>query len=62
MTGSEFYGPDGSYRMFVGKDVSVALAMMSFSPEYFNSYNKVKKIILVRAKLKIDRNSERLVQ
>ena len=26
VSGSEFYGPEGSYRMFVGKDISVALA------------------------------------
>ena len=30
VTGHDHYKPEGSYRMFVGKDVSVALAKMSF--------------------------------
>jgi hypothetical protein len=38
VSGSEHYGPEGSYRIFVGKDVSVALAKMSFDEKYFNCY------------------------
>ncbi|KAF3645741.1 Membrane steroid-binding protein 2 [Capsicum annuum] len=31
-----FYGPGGSYAMFAGRDVSRALAQLSFKPEDFN--------------------------
>ncbi|KAF3645744.1 Membrane steroid-binding protein 2 [Capsicum annuum] len=35
-TSKMFYGPGGSYAMFVGRDASRALAQLSFKPEYFN--------------------------
>jgi predicted heme/steroid binding protein len=41
VSGSEHYAPEGSYRIFVGKDVSVALAKMSFDEKYFNCYGQV---------------------
>ena len=38
VSGSEHYGPQGSYKIFAGKEVSFALAKMSFKPEFFNCY------------------------
>eukprot|EP01017_Pseudomicrothorax_dubius_P033430 TRINITY_DN447_c0_g1_i12.p1 TRINITY_DN447_c0_g1~~TRINITY_DN447_c0_g1_i12.p1 ORF type:complete len:149 (-),score=37.44 TRINITY_DN447_c0_g1_i12:194-640(-) len=44
VTKSEHYNPvDGSYRIFNGKDASVALGKMKLdNPEYFNSYATTK--------------------
>ena len=36
------YKPGESYAVFVGKDVSVALAKMSFEDKYYNAYDKTK--------------------
>ena len=32
-TGSDYYGPEGAYKPFAGKDASYAFAMMSLKPE-----------------------------
>jgi len=45
VSGSEFYSPEGSYGIFAGKDISVALAKSSFESIYFNAYNNVRNII-----------------
>jgi membrane-associated progesterone receptor component len=37
--GQEFYGKDGPYALFAGRDVSKALAKMSFLPEDLNNYD-----------------------
>jgi len=42
VTSSDFYTESGSYSKFVGKDVSVNLAKMSFNESDFNKYGTVK--------------------
>jgi len=36
------YRKGASYEIFAGREISVALAKMSFEPKYFNAYESVK--------------------
>jgi len=43
VTNSDHYNKTGEgYNIFAGKDISIALAKMSFDPKYFNNYGKIK--------------------
>jgi len=50
VSGNKAYGPDGSYKVFVGKDASRALALSSLKvedvrPDWYDLSEKEKKVL-----------------
>jgi membrane-associated progesterone receptor component len=43
-TGRNFYGPDGPYAMFAGRECGVALAKMSFNTEHLDDLHACKTL------------------